>query len=96
MPHNYAYAGSNREDITYLPGSGDTDWGCGQVLVTTKEGTLVEKSGNLFSNWYTLDHGFSDSEGAQLLMHISGITNEPGTAEKLAQKLEGIPLAIAA
>ena len=88
--HN-AYIGSN--GVSYLPGSGDVDWGCGQILVTTKDGTLVERS---FSSWYTLDHGFSDSEGAQLLVQISGIGNKPKTAKKLTETLEGIPLAIAA
>lgn len=64
--------------------------------MTTKDGTLVEKSGSSFSSWYTLDHGLSEPEGAQLLVQLSGIENEPKIAKKLSEKLEGIPLAIAA
>ena len=63
--------------------------------MTTKEGSLVEKAGSLFCNWYTLDHGFTEGEGAQLLMDISGIRN-PTEASALTRKLEGVPLAIAA
>ena len=63
--------------------------------MTTKEGTLVDKAGSLFCHWYTLDHGFTKYEGAELLMDISGIHNE-NEAKKLSEKLEGIPLAIAA
>jgi hypothetical protein len=87
--------GGSGTDVTCLPQSSDTDWGCGQVVVTTKEGALVEKAGSLFCNWYTLDHGFMESEGAELLIRISGIHNV-AEASKLAEKLEGIPLAIAA
>ena len=63
--------------------------------MTTKEGSLVEKPGSLFCNSYTLDHGFTEREGAQLLMDICGIHNMT-EARELAKKLEGIPLAISA
>lgn len=81
---------------SFLPLSGDDHWGCGNVLITTKMGSLVEKGGSLFSKWYSLDKGLSDDEGIELLTGISNVNTELSAAKLLVQKLEGIPLSIAA
>ena len=88
-----------RIDSSYiLPQSGDDGWGYGYVLITTKDGSLVEKGGSLFSSYYYLDHGFSDEEGIELLNSICGISenHELSDAKKLIKNLEGIPLSVAA
>ena len=93
------FAGIERIDSSYiLPQSGDDGWGYGYVLITTKEGSLVEKGGSLFSSYYYLDHGFSDEEGIELLSSICGISedHEISDAKKLIKNLEGIPLSVAA
>lgn len=80
----------------FLPQSGDSHWGHGNVLVTTKKGSVVEKEGSLFSKWYSLDQGFSEDEAVELLTGISDVNTELQVAKLLVQKLEGIPLSIAA
>ena len=80
----------------FLPQSGDNHWGCGNVLVTTKMGSVVEKGGSLFSKYYILNQGLSVDEGVELLTEISNINTELDTAKLLVKKLEGIPLSIAA
>lgn len=97
--HNYMFVGINRIDSHYiLPQSGDNVWGHGYVLITTKEGSLVEKGGSLFSTYYYLDHGFSDEEGIELLSSICGISGdqELSDAKQLIKHLEEIPLSVAA
>ena len=81
-----------------LPQSGCEDWGYGYVLITTKEGSLVEKGGSVFSDYYYLDHGFSEEEGIKFLTSTCGINNddELSDAKKLIKNLEGIPLSVAA
>ena len=93
------YIGVERIDSSLiLPHSGCEDWGYGYVLITTKEGSLVEKGGSVFSDYYYLDHGFSEEEGIKFLTSVCGINNdvELSDAKKLIKNLEGIPLSVAA
>lgn len=95
----HSFIGVERIDSSHiLPQSECENWGYGHVLITTKDGSLVEKGGSLFSDYYYLDHGFSEEEGVGLLTSICGISNdyELSDAKKLIKNLEGIPLSVAA
>lgn len=76
----------------WLPQPGSKDWGRGNVLVTTQEGHLVEKS-NRFVLEYTLNHGMSEWDAVTLLENLTGIRDDPKASE-LVNKLHRLPLAI--
>lgn len=80
----------------FIPQPQDCSLGEGHVLVTTKEGNLVEKANECVCK-HNLKEGMSPGDAVELLESISGLKEEEKeSALHLVEILNKIPLSIAA
>ena len=79
---------------SYLPETGNKEWGQGQVLITTQDASAIPTDA---SHTYhaSLSQGMQPEDAVELLRNVSHISNQV-QAEEVAEILEFQPLSLAA
>ena len=77
----------------FLPERGNEQWGKGQLLITTQDGSCIPPESSLLSH-ISVSEGMEPADAICLLTELSGVTdNDMG--ENVAQALDYQPLALA-
>ena len=84
--------GKNFDWRGFCPHPGDESWGRGHVLITTRDGRLVERS-NPAVGTLELNDGLHLDDAVSLLERVSGVKGEG--AEEVVIALERVPLSVA-
>ncbi len=80
---------------SFLPQTGGTEWGHGQVLITTQDrSTIPRNSSQTYHESFS--KGMQVEDAVKLLTQVSQIPNEAEQAKNVAKVLEYQPLALAA
>ena len=79
----------------YLPQTACKDWGHGQVLITTQDGSAIPS--NVPHTYHeSLSVGMQPEDAAELLKQVSQISGNDEQVQRVAEVLEYQPLALAA
>ena len=80
---------------SFLPQTASTEWGHGQVLITTQDSSTIPCNAP-HTYHKSLSTGMEVEDAVELLKQVSKISDEPEQVENVAKVLECQPLALAA
>lgn len=80
---------------SFLPQTASTEWGCGQVLITTQDSSTIPCNAP-HTYHESISKGMEEEDAMELLKQVSQICDEAEQVQNVAKVLEYQPLALAA